>query len=98
MTDIKTCQWIYILHFQGQLRKVGNIGERQSIRQDLKHWRKELRTREEGAIKEVLGRADVVMTILTTAAEEGPIRHLPQGHFDLIIIDECSQVISCIYY
>ena len=54
------------------------MGERQSIRQDLKHLRKELRMREEGAIKEVLGRADVVMATLTTAAEEGPIRHLPQ--------------------
>ena len=80
------------------MRKVRNMGERQSIRQDLKHLRKELRTREEGAIKEVLSRADVVMATLATAAEEGPIRHLPQGHFDLIIIDECSQVISCIYY
>ena len=75
------------------MRKARNMGERQSIRQDLKHLRKELRTREEGAIKEVLGRADVVMATLATAGEEVPIRHLPQGHFDLIINDECSQVI-----
>ena len=44
------------------------------------------------ATKEVLTGTQVVLATLTSASsKDGPLRHLPENHFDLAVIDECSQ-------
>ena len=48
--------------------------------------------REEAAMKELLKRADIVLATLTSATPDGPIKFLDEGHFDVAIVDECSQV------
>ena len=59
----------------------------------MKFLRKELHQREQDATKSILKRAEVVMATLTGAADTGPMKMLDQEHFDLVIIDECSQVL-----
>ena len=78
--------------FQGKLKKTRNSGERQKLREDLKSFRKELHQREKDATKSILKRAEVVMATLTGAADTGPMKMVEEEHFDLVIIDECSQV------
>lgn len=81
-----------LLCVQSAIRKTRDRGEKQKIREDIKYLRKELRQREEAASKEVLKRADVVLATLSSADPSGPIRYLDNEHFDLVVIDECSQV------
>lgn len=76
------------------IRKTRDHGEKQKIREDVKYLRKELRQREEAASKEVLKRADVVLATLSSADPRGPIRYLDNEHFDLVVIDECSQAVE----
>ncbi len=60
---------------------------------EIRSLRQELRQRESQAVRQTLGAADVVLTTLTSAAAgHGPLRHLPDGHFDYVVVDECSQV------
>ena len=65
-------------------------------RSEIKQLRREVRKRETVAVREVLTNANVVLSTLTSASVHTPLKHLNDGHFDLIIIDECSQVSSCL--
>ena len=66
----------------------GNVG----LRNELKELRKEFREREKKAIKEILSNADVVLATLTSATPwDGPLKHLKDEHFNVTVIDECSQ-------
>ena len=58
----------------------------------MRTLRKELRQREDAATRDLLKRADVVMATLTGATDEGPLKQLEENHFDIVIVDECSQV------
>jgi ATP-dependent RNA/DNA helicase IGHMBP2 len=71
-----------------------NRGEREALRRELRELRKELYEREETAIKEVLSAAACILTTLTTAHKHGPLKHIKDDHFDVIIIDECSQAME----
>ncbi|XP_064637243.1 DNA-binding protein SMUBP-2-like isoform X2 [Lineus longissimus] len=77
-----------------KMKKVKDRGSRQSLREDMKHLRKELRERESAATKDILRRADVVLSTLTSATRDGPLKYLEDGHFDLVVIDECSQALE----
>ncbi|XP_074649779.1 DNA-binding protein SMUBP-2-like [Tubulanus polymorphus] len=77
-----------------RMRKVRDRGERQGLRGDLKYLRKELRQREDAATRDILKRAEVVLSTLTSASDDGPLKLLDAGHFDLVVIDECSQAIE----
>ena len=77
---------------QAKLRKTRDRGERQQVKTDLKFLRKELRQREDSAMADLLKRADIVLATLTSAGTDGPLRHLTREHFDMTVIDECSQV------
>ena len=59
--------------------------------------KKELSRRETKLMREVLENADVVLSTTTSASEGGPLKHLPNRHFDLLIIDEAAQAleVSC---
>ena len=58
----------------------------------MRELQKELRERERKAMREILTGADVVLATLTSASGDGPLKHVPENHFDLTVIDECSQV------
>ena len=69
-------------------------GEREGLKREMRELRKELYAREERASKEVLRGADIILATLTTAHADGPLKHLADDHFDIIIIDECSQAME----
>ncbi|KAH6941653.1 hypothetical protein HPB50_021630 [Hyalomma asiaticum] len=60
----------------------------------LAELRKELKDRERRAIGRILANADVVLSTLTTASDDGPLKNLPEGHFQVAVIDECSQALE----
>ncbi|XP_077549705.1 DNA-binding protein SMUBP-2-like isoform X2 [Haemaphysalis longicornis] len=60
----------------------------------LGELRKELKERERRAIGRILANAHVVLSTLTTASSDGPLRNLPESHFDVAVIDECSQALE----
>ena len=37
---------------------------------------------------------DVILCTLTSATDDSPLKLLPLNHFNIIVIDECSQVIK----
>lgn len=53
---------------------------------------RELKEREVIAFKEVLTKVSVILATLTSAHSDGPLKYLPLEYFDLVVIDECSQV------
>ncbi|XP_046352610.1 DNA-binding protein SMUBP-2-like [Haliotis rufescens] len=77
-----------------KVKQTRNKGEKQGLREEMRHLRKELVRREETATREILRRADVVLVTLTSASNAGPLRLLDEEHFDLVVIDECSQALE----
>ena len=78
---------------QSHLRQTHDHGKRQHIRDDIKSLRRELRQRESSAVNDIIRRASVVLSTLTTASDDGPLSALDQHKFDVVVIDECSQVV-----
>jgi ATP-dependent RNA/DNA helicase IGHMBP2 len=76
------------------LRKSSQRGEREGLKRELKELRKELYSREDRAIKDVLKGCDIVLATLTTTNPNGPLKNLDENHFDIVIIDECSQALE----
>ena len=58
----------------------------------MKQLRREVRQREEAATRDILSRADVVLVTLTSASPDSPLKLLDEDHFELVVVDECSQV------
>jgi len=81
---------------QSQLRQTRDQGERHRIRSDIKSLRRELRHRESSAVSNVIQRATVVLSTLTSASDDGPLSALDRHKFDVVVIDECSQVVVCV--
>ncbi|XP_060062614.1 DNA-binding protein SMUBP-2-like [Ylistrum balloti] len=77
-----------------QMKKTKDKGEKHALRGEMKFLRKELAQREQAATKEILKRADVVLATLTSASPEGPVKFLDKDHFQLTVIDECSQAVE----
>ncbi|XP_027712028.1 DNA-binding protein SMUBP-2 isoform X2 [Vombatus ursinus] len=63
-------------------------------RSELKLLRKELREREEAAMLRSLSWADVILATNTGASSDGPLKLLPDDHFDVVVIDECAQALE----
>jgi len=82
------------MYLQSQLRQTRGQGERRRIRDDIKSLRRELRQRESSAVGDIIRRATVVLSTLTTASDDGPLGLLDQHKFDIVVVDECSQVCS----
>ena len=78
--------------FQNSLSKKSTAGQRRHVYSDIKELRKDLRVREEKATKSVLQNAQVILSTLNGATNDGPLKLLDTKHFDMAIIDECSQV------
>ncbi|XP_029812188.1 DNA-binding protein SMUBP-2 [Suricata suricatta] len=68
--------------------------EKSSFWNEVKLLRKELKEREEAATLESLRAATVVLATNTGASSDGPLKLLPDGHFDMVVIDECAQALE----
>ncbi|XP_062973117.1 DNA-binding protein SMUBP-2 [Elgaria multicarinata webbii] len=75
-------------------RKTQDKGERSHFLNEIKALRKELKEREEAAMTEILAKANVVLATNTGASSDGPLKLLPENHFDLVVIDECAQALE----
>lgn len=73
------------------MKSCQNPGERSRLRAEIKSLRRELKEREDKALKQILLNADVILATNVSASEDGPLRHLPRDHFDLVVIDEAAQ-------
>ncbi|KAI4875806.1 hypothetical protein NFI96_017152 [Prochilodus magdalenae] len=77
-----------------QIKKVHDKGQRSSLRREIGELRKELKSREQMAITQILKRASVILATNTGASDDGPLKYLPSEHFDLVVIDECAQALE----
>ncbi|XP_035395350.1 DNA-binding protein SMUBP-2 isoform X1 [Cygnus atratus] len=75
-------------------RKAQDKGERSHFLSEIKALKKELKQREETAMTAALTHASVVLATNTGASSDGPLKLLPEDHFDLVVIDECAQAVE----
>ncbi|XP_017504092.3 DNA-binding protein SMUBP-2 isoform X3 [Manis javanica] len=75
-------------------RKIQDKREKSNFRNEIKLLRKELKEREEAALLESLRAADVVLATNAGASSDGPLKLLPDSHFDVVVIDECAQALE----
>ncbi|XP_074442764.1 DNA-binding protein SMUBP-2 [Larus michahellis] len=75
-------------------KKAQDRGERSHFLGEIKALRKELKEREESAMAAALTHASVVLATNTGASSDGPLKLLPEDHFDLVVIDECAQALE----
>ncbi|NWR80165.1 SMBP2 protein, partial [Centropus unirufus] len=75
-------------------KKAQEKGERSQYLSEIKALRKELREREQTAMVAALTHASVVLATNTGASSDGPLKLLPENHFDLVVIDECAQALE----
>ncbi|NXY14205.1 SMBP2 protein, partial [Atrichornis clamosus] len=75
-------------------KKAQDKGERSHFLGEIKTLRKELKEREEAAMTAALSQASVVLATNTGASSDGPLKLLPEAHFDLVVIDECAQALE----
>ena len=78
----------------GKFKGLKDKSVKYSLRSNLGELRKELKTRESAATRNVLANAQVVLATLTSSSKEGPIGKLPKDHFSLCVIDEVSQALE----
>ncbi|XP_007902991.2 DNA-binding protein SMUBP-2 isoform X1 [Callorhinchus milii] len=76
------------------MRKARDKGEKSWLRGEIKGLKKELREREEAAMVHILKRAEVILATTTGASSDGPLKLLPDDHFDVVVIDECAQALE----
>ncbi|NWU07040.1 SMBP2 protein, partial [Cephalopterus ornatus] len=75
-------------------KRAQDKGERSHFLGEIKTLRKELKEREEAAMASALTHASVVLATNTGASSDGPLKLLPENHFDLVVIDECAQALE----
>ncbi|NXX24941.1 SMBP2 protein, partial [Nicator chloris] len=75
-------------------KKAQDKGERSHFLGEIRTLRKELKEREEAAMAAALSQASVVLATNTGASSDGPLKLLPETHFDLVVIDECAQALE----
>ncbi|XP_027552125.1 DNA-binding protein SMUBP-2 [Neopelma chrysocephalum] len=75
-------------------KRAQDKGERSHFLGEIKTLRKELKEREEAAMASALSHASVVLATNTGASSDGPLKLLPENHFDLVVIDECAQALE----
>ncbi|NXF81575.1 SMBP2 protein, partial [Sclerurus mexicanus] len=81
-------------HAWAKTKKAQDKGERSHFLSEIKTLRKELKEREEAAMASALTHASVVLATNTGASSDGPLKLLPENHFDLVVIDECAQALE----
>uniref|UniRef100_A0A8W4FDI3 Immunoglobulin mu DNA binding protein 2 n=1 Tax=Sus scrofa TaxID=9823 RepID=A0A8W4FDI3_PIG len=78
----------------GKTKKTQDKREKSHFRDEIKLLRKELKEREEAAMLESLTAARVVLATNAGASSDGPLKLLPDGYFDVVVIDECAQALE----
>ncbi|XP_014734196.1 PREDICTED: DNA-binding protein SMUBP-2 [Sturnus vulgaris] len=81
-------------HAWAKTKKAQDKGERSHFLGEIKTLRKELKEREEAATAAALSQASIVLATNTGASSDGPLKLLPETHFDLVVIDECAQALE----
>ncbi|XP_063849744.1 DNA-binding protein SMUBP-2-like [Scylla paramamosain] len=81
-----------------RLRKARGGDQRKNTRNNIKSLRKELREKETRLVGQVMKGSEVILCTLTSGSDEGPLKHLPPQHLDLVVIDECSQATEASCY
>ncbi|XP_054722427.1 DNA-binding protein SMUBP-2-like [Uloborus diversus] len=74
-----------------KIEKAKGFGMRKSLWADNKTLVKEIKDREKEIVKQILKNADVILSTLTSASDDGPLKYIEKDHFDICFIDECSQ-------
>ncbi|NWR49136.1 SMBP2 protein, partial [Regulus satrapa] len=77
-----------------KIKKAQGKGERNHFLGEIKTLRKELKEREETAMAAALNQASIILATNTGASSDGPLKLLPETHFDLVVIDECAQALE----
>ncbi|KAM8816062.1 DNA-binding protein SMUBP-2 [Rhynchonycteris naso] len=77
-----------------KMKKSQDKGEKSNFQNEIKLLRRELREREEAAMLGSLRAAEVVLATNTGASSDGPLKLLPDGYFDMVVIDECAQAME----
>ena len=86
-------QLTFLFLFKHKLRKSStDRNEREYIKKEIRNLRKDIRIYEEKASREAMQSVNVILCTLTSATDDGPLRLLKSNHFDIVVIDECSQV------
>jgi superfamily I DNA and/or RNA helicase len=80
----------FLQALNGKLLKTKDKNTRRDIQKELRTLSKEERKRQQLAVKDVIAKADVVLTTLTGAFS----RKLDNTTFDLVIIDEAAQALE----
>ncbi|XP_004481719.2 DNA-binding protein SMUBP-2 [Dasypus novemcinctus] len=80
--------------FFGKNKKTQDKREKSHVQNEIKLLRKELKEREEAAMLQSLTSADVILATNTGASPDGPLKLLPEGHFDVVVVDECTQALE----
>uniref|UniRef100_A0A9J7YDY9 DNA helicase n=1 Tax=Cyprinus carpio carpio TaxID=630221 RepID=A0A9J7YDY9_CYPCA len=73
---------------------VRDKGQRSNLRREIGELRRELKNRDETAITQILKRAHVILATYTGASDDGPLKNVPNDHFELVVIDECAQALE----
>ncbi|XP_062350435.1 DNA-binding protein SMUBP-2 isoform X2 [Cinclus cinclus] len=81
-------------HAWAKTKKAQDKGERSHFLGEIKTLRKELKEREEAAMAAALSQASIVLATNTGASSDGPLKLLPETHFNLVVIDECAQALE----
>ncbi|KAM8893138.1 DNA-binding protein SMUBP-2 isoform 1-T2 [Spinachia spinachia] len=76
------------------MKKMREKGDRVNFKREIGELRKELKSREATAMAQILKRADVVLSTNTGASRDGPLKLLPEEHFNWVVIDECAQALE----
>ncbi|KAI8782193.1 DNA-binding protein SMUBP-2 [Biomphalaria glabrata] len=79
-----------------RLKNCTNLAERRNLTIHLNLLIRRSKEKEEAAAEYLMPKADVVLATLTSASRDGkgPMNYLADDHFDLVVIDECSQAIE----
>lgn len=83
-----------IIYFQVKIEKARKSAARKSLWAENKNLLKEMKERQKSIVKQILTNADVILSTLTTASLDGPLKHVEKNHFDVCFIDECSQALE----
>ncbi|XP_036115835.1 DNA-binding protein SMUBP-2 [Molossus molossus] len=77
-----------------KIKKTQDKREKSNFRNEIRLLRKELKEREEATMLQSLMWAEVVLATNTGASSDGPLKLLPDGYFDMVVIDECAQALE----
>ncbi|GFU42605.1 DNA-binding protein SMUBP-2 [Nephila pilipes] len=77
-----------------KISKTKGAFNRKSLWAENRSLLKEVKEREKFIVKQILNNCDIVLSTLTSGSDDGPLKYVDKDHFDVCVIDECSQSIE----